>query len=296
MLESLRPSAFTHSTRRMLLHILLVASIALVLRPDGVGSSEDVPLATQGQFAVKLVEKLGLGRNVDADKAVSILSALSIVPGVGPGARWEKDSPASSMFVAQIQASIQVLLKNLSTELGISPPPTLDLHIFEVPPAPQRVFFPQSLSSKTPPPRGASGPMPPPPTAPPLEETPAKDPPTAGKGSGKEHIGRSVPDTPGAQVDRAILSVLSEKREAPVIVTVRQGQDAGPADQGNPKAFFERCQDLVLKNLSQEEFRLKHRFETSCSFAGWVSKEGLHKLQNSVNVESVSLDSLASPQ
>jgi len=108
--------------------------------------------STQGQFAVKLVENLGLGKNMDQNKAIQLLSSLSIRPGILPTTtKWEKDKPATDKFVAYIQASIQLILKKVADELDIPAPPTLDLQIVELPPAPQSVFFSEGKTSDKPP-------------------------------------------------------------------------------------------------------------------------------------------------
>jgi hypothetical protein len=97
---------------------------------------------TQEEFAVKLAGALGHGGGGDGASAIERLSSLSIIPGRGPGAGWKPDAPATTKFVADIQASLQLLLKRAAEDLAIPPPPTLDLFVFELPPAPQKVFFP----------------------------------------------------------------------------------------------------------------------------------------------------------
>jgi len=121
---------------------------------SGMASAQATP--TQGQFAVKLVQQLGMATNIDQDQAIVLLSGRSIMPGTNPAAKWEKNEPATEKFVAQIQASLQILLKNVAMDLSIPPPPTLDLFIFTLPPTSQSITFPAAPgiynNSSTPPP------------------------------------------------------------------------------------------------------------------------------------------------
>jgi hypothetical protein len=102
---------------------------------------EGSPTLSQQDFAIKLARVLGHGGEGDGASAIALLSSLSIIPGRGPGAKWEPQAPATTKFVADIQASLQLVLKRAAEDLAIAPPPTLDLFVFEVPPAPQRIFF-----------------------------------------------------------------------------------------------------------------------------------------------------------
>ncbi len=122
--------------------------------------------STQGQFAVHLVETLGLGKGVEQEQAIILLSSLSIKPGVLPTSKWEKDKPATDVFVAYIQASIQIILKKTAQDLNIPTPPTLDLHILELPPVPQTAIFQKEQVAG---PNGTNPPQLPPPPPPELE-------------------------------------------------------------------------------------------------------------------------------
>jgi hypothetical protein len=97
---------------------------------------------TQQEFAIKLSRALGHEVDKDGASAIKLLSSVLIVPGHGPDAKWEPEAPATTKFVAAVQASLQLLLKRTAEDLAIAPPPTLDLFIFELPPGPQKVFFP----------------------------------------------------------------------------------------------------------------------------------------------------------
>jgi hypothetical protein len=170
--------------------------------------AEPVQTATQGQFAVALAEKLGHKATAeDSGGAVALLSNLNIVPGLGPHAVWNPDEPATTKFVADIQAAIQMLLKGVALDVGVPPPPTLDLFVFELPPAPQKIVFPaQDNSDRSPAGAGApnrqdTGPVdaptqvgmprapttpPPPPISNPTELTPAVGPGPAGDATGPQ--------------------------------------------------------------------------------------------------------------
>ncbi|WP_040730152.1 hypothetical protein [Thiocapsa marina] len=132
--------------------------------------AESVQTATQGQFAVELAGKLGHKTTAsDSNGAVELLKNLNIVPGLGPDAVWKPSEPATTKFVADIQAAVQMLLKGVALDVGVSPPPTLDLFVFELPPAPQKIVFP--AQNKTDRSSSATG-------IPDRQETVVVDPPT----------------------------------------------------------------------------------------------------------------------
>ncbi len=124
--------------------ILLVTCYGLTI--EAIPATADNGLAdhppTQGEFALALAKALGHDMDDNGDSAIELLSSLSIIPGVGPNARWEAGATASTKFVADLQASVQLMLKRVAEKAGIAPPPTLDLFVFELPPAPQKIYFP----------------------------------------------------------------------------------------------------------------------------------------------------------
>jgi len=138
------------------LSITLRVPIALVLCGFlGVASSqsqaeEGVRAPSQQEFAITLARALGHGADVDGASAIALLSKLSIAPGVGPNAKWEPEAPATTKFVADVQASLQLVLKRAAEDLAIPAPPTLDLFVFELEPAPQKIFFPAETPAATP--------------------------------------------------------------------------------------------------------------------------------------------------
>lgn len=262
----------------------------------------DERAATQGEFAVRLAEKLGHKR-LPATKAIELLSRLSILPGIGPNAAWNKDGVATTKFVADIQASLQVVLKNAAQSLSISPPPTLDLYVFELPPAPQRATFPsaQQLAAgsdgggKPPHPPSMPPPMPGSPgfygPPPPLESL--SMPPDAQQG-GQRVLGTATKPAGGTDVDDRIISAFADAAEVPVIVELRpdQSTDGRSATEADVAA----AQDAVLSTLEPKEFRLKHKYATVLSFSGWITKAGLMKLQQDDSVLRIHFDALERPQ
>ncbi len=271
------------------------------------------PKSTQGQFAVKLVEKLGIAGKVSEEKAIEILSSRSIYPGSPFEVRWDKDREATEKFIAQIQASLQVLLKRVAVDLDIPPPPTLELFIFELPPAPQRAYFQKASDTHSetsedsiasvsgPPPDISSSDMEPPPNMKsPAASSPPPDaelPPDSGAPPGMEEIPMSHTEmkmpTSQEKVDRAVLSTLSRQDRAAVIVVLNEPKRKSGDSQEQRVA---RAQQSVLDTLSPEEFKLKRRFDVVFSFAGWVNIDGFMKLQVNSEVKQIVLDELARPQ
>jgi hypothetical protein len=169
--------------------ILFSGADAALAREDEAGPS-------QADFAVRLATALGL-RGQDGGSAVELLSRVGVRPGTGPGASWEPAAPATQAFVAKVQASLQMVLKRVALELSIPPPPTLDLFVFELPPAPQKIVFPApSKAGQLPGTGGAGGGTPPSiptePGAAPQDDVSADAPPqgsahqaTSGIGAGR---------------------------------------------------------------------------------------------------------------
>lgn len=55
------------------------------------------------------------------------------------------------------------------------------------------------------------------------------------------------------------------------------------------KHQVDEVQDKVIPTLSEEEFKIKYRYELSPTFSGNITKEGLEKLRNSPYVERINL-------
>lgn len=142
----------------------LLSRAVVVSATEGVGTEGGGNVPSQQAFAVKLARALGHEVDEEGRSAIELLSRLSIIPGYGPTAQWEPNAPASTKMVAEVQASVQLLLKRVATGLAISPPPTLDLFVFQLPPGPQKIFFPtddQSAPAKPPSDAGVTGGLPP---------------------------------------------------------------------------------------------------------------------------------------
>ena len=80
---------------------------------------------TEGQFAQKLAEKLGLGKGLSVKKAVNLLSSAGIKPDIG----WKPEEKVSDIFGVRIQASIVNVIKSVAQELQIPVPPTFTINI-----------------------------------------------------------------------------------------------------------------------------------------------------------------------
>jgi len=280
----------------LLLLLLLQGAILVFPTVARTGAS----YATQGEFAVKLVEKLGYGKDVPQDKAIKILSSLSIRPGIGPEDKWQKDEPATQKFVTKIQASMQMLLKDSARELSISAPPTLELYVFEVPPAPQRVYFPpdsvlpDSAAKPQITPRGIPSTLPPPPP-PPINvpsTAPPDLPPEKARSEGEAHqamkIGVAM-NLPDVLIDDRVFNALTKENWVPVIVDLRPPVAPGSGDHPpeDMKQWADRMQDDVLSTLSADEFRLTDRDEKNFRLKGLISKDGLIRLQADPYVKKI---------
>jgi hypothetical protein len=73
--------------------------------PAGIDPSLNAALAkteraTQGRFAVQLVEELGLGDQPTAEEAASLLSRIRVSPPLG---RWELERPITSSLVSRLR-------------------------------------------------------------------------------------------------------------------------------------------------------------------------------------------------
>jgi hypothetical protein len=253
---------------------------------------------SQGQFALKLVQQLGLGDIRNEKEAVELLSSLSIHPILPSSRDWKIQEPADEKFVASIQASMQTLLKRVATSLGINPPPTLELFIFEVPPAPQHVYFPQE-PSVTEFQTGADG-APPGPAFPyepsgPLTDHSLAEAPRLGlvrpPNSSSRAVDAFVPEDPDVkQIISDLKSRLANGDRPAVIVTLRQPQDLPP---GLDRV---RLINDVVDTLSDSEFELKRKYESGPGFSGFLlSDSALDKLQSDGRVRRIQVDAVEAP-
>lgn len=277
--------------------IVLVISVILLSINSKVLAAGDqgtdlVSTSTQGQFAVRLAESLG-HPGLKEKEAISLLSSLSIRPGIIPvQSQWQADQVATPQFVAHIQAAIQLMLKKVAEQSKISPPPTLDLMIFEVPPAPQRVFFPIAEAIEGTPPLPVSMP----PSNEITQNLPIEANMIGGGMASLEVEGVASENASNLKefIDKAIIEQLEKHDKVAVIVELK------PTLSARPEVAIEdviaKEQKSVLDTLSADEFKLKHRYSSLYTFSGWISKKGIKKLEKNPSVLRISLDSISSIQ
>lgn len=96
-------------------------------RPEEKTNSSSSALPTQGQVAVMLASRIGLGDNLTEDRAIGLLASRGIVPEAG----WTKSGPATETTILQLQKTVHVLLTQMANDLNIRVPATLNLFIFD---------------------------------------------------------------------------------------------------------------------------------------------------------------------
>jgi hypothetical protein len=103
--------------------------VVLVLLATAAGLTAAPAAATQGTFAVELSTRLALGQGfiLEEEEAIAALSRI----GIRPDAGWVADGPATRDFVRQIQKSMHRLLENVSRDMNVPLPPSI-----EAPPRP----------------------------------------------------------------------------------------------------------------------------------------------------------------
>lgn len=273
---------------------LLIAVSSKVLAVGELGSDADAATAsTQGQFAVSLAKSLGHA-GLEEKEAIKLLSSLSISPSVTPAqAQWQANQIVTPQFVAYIQASVQLMLKKVAEQSKISPPPTLDLMIFEVPPAPQRVFFPVAATESI---EDSAPPAPMPPSTEMIQNLPTEEN-TIGGGMVSlkdEMVNLEASSNLTELIDQAVIKHLRKQDKVAVIVELK------PILSAKTDVVVEdviaKEQQAVLDTLSTDEFRLKHRYSSIYTFSGWISHEGVKKLSKNPSVLRVSLDAVSSTQ
>lgn len=272
---------------------LLIAVSSKVLATVESGS-DAATASTQGQFAVSLAKSLG-HTGLEEKEAIKLLSSLSINPGITPvQAQWQANQVVTPQFVAHIQASIQLMLKKLAEQSKISPPPTLDLMIFELPPAPQRIFFPVaatgSIEDSDPPPTSI------PPSTEIIQNLPIEENTIGGGMASPEDqmINLEVSSNLIGLTDQAVIKYLKKHDKVAVIVELKPTLSA-KADVAVEDVIAKE-QQAVLDTLSTDEFRLKHRYSSIYTFSGWISHEGVKKLEKNPSVLRISLDAVSSIQ
>jgi hypothetical protein len=93
--------------------------------PVGPAGQRPASRVTQGQLAVALATRLGLGDNLKEERAIRLLAGHGIVPETG----WNRQGPATDIFLVEIQKTILSVLSEVARHLGIPAPPTLSLMI-----------------------------------------------------------------------------------------------------------------------------------------------------------------------
>jgi hypothetical protein len=98
--------------------------VVLVLVATAAGLSAAPLPATQGAFAVELSTRLALGQGfiLEEEEAITALTRIGIKPDAG----WVADGPANRAFVLQIQKSVHRLLENVSRDMKVPLPPSLE--------------------------------------------------------------------------------------------------------------------------------------------------------------------------
>ncbi len=93
--------------------------------PLAPAAPSSVGQVTQGQLAVAVAAKLGLGDKLTEQRAIGLLAAHGIVPSTG----WNRERPATDIFLVETQRMILLVLADVARNLGIPVPSTLGLLI-----------------------------------------------------------------------------------------------------------------------------------------------------------------------
>ena len=96
-----------------------------------------------------------------------------------------------------------------------------------------------------------------------------------------------------AESRRDIQATIDREGKARVIVMLKGNQWTAPtyrADDSKRKKEVKKVQDAVLSGLTEEDFRLIHKYMYSPMFAGIISQSGFEKLSVDERVESILLD------
>lgn len=123
----------------LVVFIMFIMGLTLTLPPKEAQSEE----VTQCEYAVALAERLGLGKGLSGEAAISALTRVGIMPKEG----WKCGALVTPGFIAEIQGLVIMaaqkglipispedamrILASLSDDLGLPRPP-----VVAVPPAP----------------------------------------------------------------------------------------------------------------------------------------------------------------
>ena len=92
-----------------------------------------------------------------------------------------------------------------------------------------------------------------------------------------------------AEVDIRVRTALDHSQKAMVLVKLR-AQTLSRSDTENLKQQILQLQNGVLSTLGTQEFRLGYQYKTIPGFSGALSENGLYKLENNPEVESIQPD------
>src|SRR3989338_1374874 len=84
-----------------------------------------------------------------------------------------------------------------------------------------------------------------------------------------------------------VIVMLKEKNESEAEASMQSAKDAFE----QRKIIINENQGKVLSTLSEADFRIKHRYATINAFSGYLTPQGLSKLNNNPNVRLIEMDS-----
>ena len=98
--------------------------VVLLLMATAAGLSAETLPTTQAAFAVELSTRLALGQGfiLEEEEAIAALTRI----GIRPDAGWVADGPVTKAFVRQIQRSMHRLLEDLSRDMNLPLPGSLE--------------------------------------------------------------------------------------------------------------------------------------------------------------------------
>ena len=95
--------------------------------------------------------------------------------------------------------------------------------------------------------------------------------------------------TQQAAVDNDVRTVLVQSRKTSVLIKLRYPSLSKSID-GNREQQILQIQNSILSTLSKQDFQLAYQYKTIPGFSGTLSANGLQKLENHPDVESIQSD------